>query len=58
MVPGPNPPDLMSKQLSFLPPVVFDEHPMGKKFGDVVRPPLSKYKPVSKIIRISDHREV
>lgn len=45
VIPGPNPPDLMSKQLSFLPPVVYDEHPIGKKFGDCVRQPLSKYKP-------------
>ncbi|XP_041360111.1 neutral ceramidase 2-like [Gigantopelta aegis] len=34
--PGPNPPNLLSKQLSFLPPVIFDRPPLGKHFGDVL----------------------
>ncbi|GAB2274431.1 Neutral ceramidase 1 [Dionaea muscipula] len=33
--PGPEPPDLLNKQLSFLPPVVFDMTPAGISFGDV-----------------------
>ncbi|XP_042390657.1 neutral ceramidase-like [Zingiber officinale] len=30
------PPDLLSKQIGFLPPVVMDTTPMGVKFGDVL----------------------
>ncbi|XP_031112684.1 neutral ceramidase 1-like isoform X1 [Ipomoea triloba] len=33
---GPNPPDLLDKQLSFLTPVVVDTTPLGTSFGDVV----------------------
>ena len=32
---GPQPPDLLSKQISLLPPVVVDGTPFGVKFGDV-----------------------
>lgn len=32
---GPQPPDLLSKQISLLPPVVVDSTPLGVKFGDV-----------------------
>lgn len=32
---GPQPPDLLDKQISFLTPVVVDATPLGKKFGDV-----------------------
>lgn len=32
--PGPQPPDLLDKQLSFLPPVVLDMAPLGANFGD------------------------
>eukprot|EP01018_Ginkgo_biloba_P019727 Gb_09001 [translate_table: standard] len=32
---GPSPPDLLDKQISFLPPVVVDMTPVGVKFGDV-----------------------
>lgn len=32
---GPPPPDLLSKQISLLPPVVVDSTPLGVKFGDV-----------------------
>ncbi|CAG5114790.1 unnamed protein product, partial [Candidula unifasciata] len=34
--PGPSPPDLLDKQLSFLPGVVFDSAPFGKDFGSVL----------------------
>ena len=44
---GPNPPNLLSKQLEFLPPVIYDEHPMGRPFGEVVRHPMKSYKAVS-----------
>ncbi|XP_047973186.1 neutral ceramidase 2-like [Salvia hispanica] len=33
--PGPQPPDLLDKQISLLPPVVVDATPIGKQFGDV-----------------------
>ncbi|KAJ1390321.1 hypothetical protein SESBI_37536 [Sesbania bispinosa] len=33
--PGPQPPDLLNKQLSLLPPVVVDGTPLGVNFGDV-----------------------
>ena len=33
---GPSPPDLMGKQLSFLPPVVMDSTPSGTVFGSVL----------------------
>ncbi|XP_057727007.1 neutral ceramidase 1-like [Arachis stenosperma] len=33
--PGPQPPDLLDKQISFLPPVVVDGTPHGVDFGDV-----------------------
>lgn len=33
--PGPQPPDLLDKQVSLLPPVVVDLTPIGVKFGDV-----------------------
>ncbi|KAK9734779.1 hypothetical protein RND81_04G163000 [Saponaria officinalis] len=32
--PGPQPPDLLNKQLSFLPPVILDTAPLGSNFGD------------------------
>ena len=31
---GPQPPDLLSRQIGLLPPVVLDTAPIGKKFGD------------------------
>lgn len=34
--PGPQPPDLLDKQISLLPPVVVDAAPLGKNFGDVI----------------------
>ncbi|RZB51019.1 Neutral ceramidase 1 isoform C [Glycine soja] len=33
--PGPQPPDLLEKQISLLPPVVVDATPLGVNFGDV-----------------------
>ncbi|KAG9453271.1 hypothetical protein H6P81_006175 [Aristolochia fimbriata] len=33
--PGPSPPDLLSKQIELLPPVIVDATPIGVKFGDV-----------------------
>uniref|UniRef100_A0A7N0TGM2 Neutral ceramidase n=2 Tax=Kalanchoe fedtschenkoi TaxID=63787 RepID=A0A7N0TGM2_KALFE len=33
--PGPQPPDLLDKQISLLTPVVMDATPLGVKFGDV-----------------------
>ncbi|KJE90898.1 neutral/alkaline nonlysosomal ceramidase [Capsaspora owczarzaki ATCC 30864] len=42
--PGPNPPDMDdSAQFSFLPPVIEDAVPLGKKFGDVVTEPAASY---------------
>ncbi|XP_058109308.1 neutral ceramidase 2-like [Magnolia sinica] len=35
VAPGPLPPDLLSKQISLLPPVVVDSTPIGVKFGHV-----------------------
>ncbi|KAI3772260.1 hypothetical protein L6452_03442 [Arctium lappa] len=32
---GPQPPDLLNKQISLLPPVVVDSTPLGVRFGDV-----------------------
>ncbi|CAD5312001.1 Neutral ceramidase 1 [Arabidopsis thaliana] len=34
--PGPQPPDLLDKQLSFLTPVMMDTTPSGDSFGDVI----------------------
>ncbi|XP_022150923.1 neutral ceramidase 2-like [Momordica charantia] len=33
--PGPQPPDLLSRQISLLPPVIMDATPLGVSFGDV-----------------------
>ncbi|KAG0492080.1 hypothetical protein HPP92_005478 [Vanilla planifolia] len=33
--PGPQPPDLLNKQIGFLPPVVVDATPAGVHFGDI-----------------------
>ncbi|CAH1793813.1 unnamed protein product, partial [Owenia fusiformis] len=41
--PGPTPPNLLSKQLSFLPPVIMDEAPFLKSFGDVLTDVQPKY---------------
>ena len=44
VTPGPNPPDLISKQLVFLPPVYWDRPVSGLHFGDMIVPPRRKYK--------------
>lgn len=44
VTPGPNPPDLISKQLVFLPPVYWDRPVSGLRFGDMIIPPRRKYK--------------
>lgn len=46
---GPTPPNLLDKQLSFLPPVVFDHAPFGKSFGDVVVDADAQYKQGSSV---------
>lgn len=45
--PGPNPPNLLGQQWSFLPGVLFDSSPVGKKFGDVKTDAEPSYQPVS-----------
>ncbi|XP_074290250.1 neutral ceramidase 2-like [Silene latifolia] len=35
--PGPQPPDLLNKQIGFLPPVIVDMAPLGSNFGDCYR---------------------
>ncbi|XP_061167886.1 uncharacterized protein LOC133176834 [Saccostrea echinata] len=42
--PGPTPPNLMDRQLSFLPPVIFDHAPFGRSFGDIVTDANPQYK--------------
>ncbi|XP_062593743.1 uncharacterized protein LOC134255247 [Saccostrea cucullata] len=42
--PGPTPPNLMDRQLSFLPPLIFDHAPFGNSFGDVVTDANPQYK--------------
>ncbi|KAK4340607.1 hypothetical protein RND71_039108 [Anisodus tanguticus] len=33
---GPQPPDMLEKQISLLPPVIMDATPLGSKFGDLI----------------------
>jgi neutral ceramidase len=40
---GPSPPNYLSDQKSFLPPVLFDRAPLGKKIGDVHLDAKSQY---------------
>ncbi|KAK6169103.1 hypothetical protein SNE40_020219 [Patella caerulea] len=42
--PGPNPPDLISKQLAFLPPVIYDTSG-SRNYGDVTLDAEASYKP-------------
>nr|XP_043607298.1 neutral ceramidase 2-like [Erigeron canadensis] len=46
VVPGPQPPDLLNKQISLLTPVVMDATPLGSSFGDCKTdvPPDSLFK--------------
>jgi neutral ceramidase len=41
---GPLPPDNRNKSLDFISPVVYDNPPIGKSFGDVLTQPSSSYK--------------
>jgi neutral ceramidase len=41
--PGPSPPNLLSRQISLRPGVVFDGAPYGKNFGDVLKEPDDVY---------------
>lgn len=43
VAPGPDPPNLLSKQISLRPGVVFDSKPFGKNFGDVLKQPDDMY---------------
>lgn len=45
---GPTPPDLLSKQLSFVLPVVYDSVPSGASFGSPVEDAKMTYKQVRK----------
>lgn len=40
---GPSPPNYLDKQLSFLPPVLYDGVPVGKSFGDVYTDAKASY---------------
>lgn len=44
IVPGPSPPLLDDKVISFQPVVLFDTTPSGRQFGDVLRQPNKVYK--------------
>ena len=44
---GPDPPNYLSQQVSFHPPVLFDATPLGKNFGDVDKDAESSYSIVS-----------
>lgn len=46
---GPNPPDLLSKQLSFVLPVVYDSVPSGASFGSPIQDAQLTYKQVDSI---------
>uniref|UniRef100_A0A336MNH5 Neutral ceramidase n=1 Tax=Culicoides sonorensis TaxID=179676 RepID=A0A336MNH5_CULSO len=41
--PGPNQPDLSERQISLNPPVLYDGHPAGRDYGDVIIEPLALY---------------
>lgn len=41
--PGPNPPVLDSKVITLTPPVLYDNAPIGTKFGDVLKQPKESY---------------
>lgn len=52
--PGPQPPDLLQKQISLLTPVVADMTPIGTKFGDVISdvPRFSKFKKGTDVVTV------
>lgn len=41
--PGPDQPDLSDRQISLNPPVLYDGHPAGRDYGDVIVEPMSLY---------------
>jgi len=41
--PGPDPPNLLNKQISFRPGVIYDTAPFGFKFGDCILQPEKEY---------------
>ncbi|KAK7494429.1 hypothetical protein BaRGS_00014321 [Batillaria attramentaria] len=47
VAPGPNPPNLLDKQISFLPPVLYDTAPIGRNFGDLRKDASPSYTPGS-----------
>ncbi|EOA12950.1 hypothetical protein CARUB_v10025932mg [Capsella rubella] len=52
--PGPQPPDLLHKQISLLTPVVADMTPIGTAFGDLVSdvPPVAKFRKGTDIVTV------
>ncbi len=44
VTPGPSPPFLDDKVMSFQPGVIFDTKPVGRKYGDVLEQPKRIYK--------------
>nr|KAG5704893.1 hypothetical protein BaRGS_003876 [Batillaria attramentaria] len=47
VAPGPNPPNLLDKQISFLPPVLYDTAPIGRNFGDLRKDASPSYTPTN-----------
>lgn len=41
--PGPSPPDLSDRQISLVPPVLWDSAPWGREFGDCLEQPQRTY---------------
>ena len=54
MDPGPEVPDYSSKQVSFLPPVLFDHVPSPYSFGSVVKDAKPQYSVVSVIVTMGE----
>ncbi|XP_053205328.1 neutral ceramidase-like isoform X2 [Panonychus citri] len=48
--PGPEPPNLLNRQISLRPGVVFDSTPPGKHFGDCILQPADVYTPGSTVV--------
>lgn len=48
--PGPDPPNLLNRQISLRPGVVFDTPPHSKHFGDCILQPEEEYKPGSTVV--------
>jgi neutral ceramidase len=47
---GPQEPNLLKKQISLKPGVIFDGAPLGKRFGDVLIDAKNSYSPGSRVI--------